>query len=128
MNQIKYHEKNGVLTVEQFGCPTYHFELVDRVPLGYSIWNISGMPNGYLPLCRLSVLQPFDGANRVETETLKAIKCDGASEMLRAAGCGFGTLAKAEEFLSKYDGSKGKEYELNRINAAIPFMRKLNWY
>lgn len=31
------------------------FEIVDTVPLGYSIWNIGhNMPDGYLPFCRLS--------------------------------------------------------------------------
>lgn len=126
-NKIDFIEENGILTVEHLTFPTYHFEIVDAVPLGYSIWNISGMPEGYLPLCRLSSHQPFEGAQNIEEETLKAIKCEGANEMIRAAGCGFGTLAKAEAFLKKHLGNKRKMYELNRICAAISYMRELRW-
>ena len=40
----------------------YTFELVDFVPLGYEIWNIGrNMAPGYLPLCRISARQPFQG-------------------------------------------------------------------
>lgn len=39
---------------------THTFELVDHVPLGYSIWNIGkNMADGYLPLCRLAAVQPY---------------------------------------------------------------------
>ena len=46
------------------------FQIVDKVPLGYQIWNIGrNMPDGYLPFCRLAFRQPFDGARNVEIET-----------------------------------------------------------
>ena len=126
-SNIEFKEENGILTVKHQGFPTYHIEIVDTVPLGYSIWNICGMPEGYLPLCRLSSHQPFEGARNVEVKTLKAIKCEGANEMIRAAGCGFNTLSKAEAYLKKHLGNKRKMYELNRICAAISYMRQLRW-
>lgn len=65
------------------------FEVVDHFPIGYEIWNIgTNMAEGYLPLCRLSSRQPFPGARNIETDTLKAIKTDGAREMLDVAGFG----------------------------------------
>lgn len=45
----------------QFGV-SHSFELVDRVPLGYSIWNIGeNMADGYLPLCRLAAGAAISG-------------------------------------------------------------------
>ena len=80
----------------QFGV-SHTFELVDRVPLGYSIWNIGeNMADGYLPLCRLAAVQPFPGGRSIEVDTLKAIKCEGAQEILAAAGWGPETLDEME--------------------------------
>lgn len=68
------------------------FEIVDFFPLGYSIWNIGkNMPDGYLPLCRLSQRQPFPGGRNIETDTLKAIKIDGAQTVLAAVDRGCNT-------------------------------------
>ena len=76
---------------------SHTFELVDRVPLGYSIWNIGeNMADGYLPLCRLAAVQPFPGGRSIEVDTLKAIKCEGAQEILAAAGWGPETLDEME--------------------------------
>lgn len=53
------------------------FEIIDWIPMGYDIWNIGeNMADGYLPLCRLKMIQPFDGAREVETDTLKAIRIE----------------------------------------------------
>ena len=85
----------------QFGV-SHTFELVDRVPLGYSIWNIGeNMADGYLPLCRLAAVQPFPGGRSIEVDTLKAIKCEGAQEILAAAGWGPETLDEMERYIKK---------------------------
>lgn len=45
------------------------FEIVERVPMGYQIWNIGkNMIDGYLPLCRV-----IPGTFSIEPETLKVI-------------------------------------------------------
>ena len=55
------------LIVEQHNMPTHKFEIVDRVPLGYHVWNIGeNMPDGYLPLCRLCASRPFEGATAID--------------------------------------------------------------
>lgn len=64
-------------------CDTY--EVVTEPPLGYIIWNIGdNAPEGYLPFCRLKFMQPFEGGREIESDTLKAMKCDGAREILAA--------------------------------------------
>ena len=63
------------------------FEIVDKVPCGYMIWNIgTNMVDGYLPLCRLKAAQPFQGGREIEVDTLKAIKVDGAQIILDVIG------------------------------------------
>ena len=87
----------------------YKFELVESFPRGYEIWNIgSNMPDGYLPLCRLKKNQRFEGGHEIETDTLKAIKCESAQTILKAAMCSAGTLSAMK---SKKNESKTGEHE-----------------
>ena len=71
---------------DQFGEDV--FELVNEVPLGYTVWNIGcksnggHMTDGYLPLCRMKRDQPFEGGRAIEPDTLKAIKIEGAQTIL----------------------------------------------
>jgi hypothetical protein len=53
---------------------TYIFEVVEKIPEGFSIWAISGIGNGeYTPICE--TVRPNDkNCYDVNTQTLKAIK------------------------------------------------------
>lgn len=83
-------------------CDTY--EVVTEPPLGYIIWNIGdNAPEGYLPFCRLKFMQPFEGGREIESDTLKAMKCDGAREILAAIGLGAETSAEMKEFIKKHE-------------------------
>ena len=107
---------------------SHTFELVDHVPLGYSIWNIGeNMADGYLPLCRLAAMQPFPGGRNIEVDTLKAIKCEGAQEMLAAAGWGARTPDEMEQYIKKNENKANRQYEVKKMKKALPFMRKLKW-
>ena len=106
------------------------FEVLDIVPLGYKIWNIGrNMPDGYLPFCRLKAVQPFEGAQCVETDTLKAVRTEGAQVILAAVGRGAGDdLKSMESYLQKHPhpapGSRA-EANVERIKKAIPYLRAL---
>ena len=92
---------------------THTFELVDHVPLGYSIWNIGkNMADGYLPLCRLAAVQPFPGWRNIEVDTLKAIKCEGAQVILEAAGWGPETPEQIERYIKKNEKNPRKQFEV----------------
>ena len=107
---------------------THTFELVDHVPLGYSIWNIGkNMADGYLPLCRLAAVQPFPGWRNIEVDTLKAIKCEGAQVILEAAGWGPETPEQIERYIKKNEKNPRKQFEVKRMKKGLPFMRKLKW-
>lgn len=107
------------------------FELVDFVPFGYEIWNIGrNMIDGYVPLCRISAIQPFPGGRNIEVNTLKAIKADGAQVILAAIGYGPKTVAEMEKHIYRYRNAKSDSLrydEVRRMKKALPYMRKLKW-
>lgn len=109
---------------------TYHgytFEIVDRVPYGYAVWNINDMGNGYLPLCRLAQYQPFPGGRNIEVETLKAIKCEGAKTILEAIGWGPETPEEMERYIEKHEQEGTHTMEVKRMKKALPLMRQIWW-
>lgn len=105
------------------------FQIVDKVPLGFQIWNIGrNMPDGYLPFCRLAFRQPFDGAREVEVETLKALPTPYAQEILAAVGSAGNTLKELEEYLRRHMNAKPESWEYlegKRIQNALPYLRAL---
>ena len=56
---------------------TYKFEVVDKIPKGYEVWNIdfNNLGNGYVPLC-----QVYEGTYNIIKSTLKAIQIEDAEE------------------------------------------------
>ena len=67
MAQYIYHD-NGYGT-------TYKFEVVDKIPIGYHIWNIPDCLGGYIPLCMC-----YKGTYTVMQDCLKAVKVEDARE------------------------------------------------
>lgn len=110
---------------------THHgdtFELVDRVPRGYFVWNIGkNMIDGYLPLCRLAFFQPFPGGRNIEVETLKAIKCEGAQTILAAIGWGPETPKEMERYIEKHERKGTHTMEVECMKKALPLMRQIWW-
>ena len=68
MNKISYD--NGYGTV-------YSFDVVDKIPKGYEVWNIDfdNLGSGYVPLC-----QVYEGTYDIIKSTLKAIYIADAEE------------------------------------------------
>ena len=108
------------------------FEVVEHVPLGYSIWNIGeNMPAGYLPFCRLCANQPFEGAMCIEPDTLKAVKTEGAQTILAAVGRGAGDdLQGMLRYLKRHPhpapNTRTAE-NVRRIKLAIPYLEALHY-
>ncbi len=105
------------------------FEIINYVPVGYSIWNIGrNMIDGYLPLCRLSPYQSFPGGREIEADTLKAIKCDGAQTILEAIGGGQCTVEEFEQYIKHYRNSKSGTWshrQVERMKRALPYMKQI---
>lgn len=102
------------------------FEIVDSVPPGYQIWNIGkNMIDGYLPLCKV-----IPGTFSIETETLKAIKIDGAQKILAAINGGQNTIKSMERYIKRYRNAKPGTWsylQVERIKEALPIMRQIKW-
>ena len=100
------------------------FEVVESVPRGYQIWNIGkNMIDGYLPLCKLNAVQPFEGAQCIDENALKAIKTEHAQIILAACGRGPCTVAQMEQFIEKH--GKVNPETCEKMRAALPFMREI---
>lgn len=100
----------------------HEFELIDYVPSGYLVWNIGeNMIDGYLPLCRLSAVQPFPGGRNVDVDTLKAIKTNSAQIILAAMGVGPKTVKEMEDYIKKHPNKWG----VDRMKKALPYMRQI---
>lgn len=112
------------------GVHTY--EIVDRIPKGYLIWNIGDhMPDGYLPLCMLKPEseQPFPGGRAIRTDNLKAISCPEAQTILEATIYGLYTAEDMEQFIELYSKAKGyvMAVRIENVKAALSAMRKLKY-
>ena len=98
------------------------YEVVEKVPKGYKIWNIGdNMEPGYLPL--YEELENW----HANPDTLKAVKIEGAEKVLAAIGNGTDTLKKMKTYIKKYASSK-KAHTLRRverIKAAIEVLEKV---
>lgn len=110
---------------------THHgntFELVDRVPHGYFVWNIGkNMIDGYLPLCILASSQPFPGGQEINVNALKAIKCEGAQIILAAIGWGPETPEEMERYIKRHERKRTHTMEVERMKKALPLMRQIWW-
>ena len=57
------------LIVKQLCFPTYEFEIKEKAPAGYYIWNIgNNMPDEYTPYCKY-----LNGLN-IDSTTLVAVR------------------------------------------------------
>ena len=84
------------------------------------------MPDGYLPLCKLKPIQPFEGAKCIETESLRAIKMDGAQVILAAIGGGQETIPEMERYIMRYKNARPGTYsyrKVQRMKKALPYMQ-----
>lgn len=118
--------------MEKITVGNHTFEIVEEVPHGYQIWNIGkNMIEGYLPLCRLSQYQPFPGGCAIETDTLKAIKIEGAQTILAAVTWdGATTLEKMEKAIKKHEKAKPGTFlhdHLQNLKRALPIMKQIKW-
>ena len=107
------------------------FEIVESVPKGYLIWNIGrNMIDGYLPLCKLKAVQPFEGCMEIERDTLKAIKIEGAQTILAAISGGQNTIESMERYISRYKNAKPGTWsyrQVQRMKKALEVMYQLKW-
>lgn len=124
---------NGIITVREFGYPEYRFRIfTSTIPYGYQIWNVPKdmLQKGYIPLCRPSDRQRYPGARDIDADALLAVETEGSDVIMEAIGFGPNNLKTMEEFVQKNRNAKPgslKYNDLQRVEKALPYMRKLRW-
>ena len=110
-------------------CDTYEDET--EPPLGYIFWNIGvNAPEGDFPFCRLNSMQRFKGGREIESDTLIAMMCDGAREILAAIGLGAETSTEMKKFIKKITHTAKsavtcvKTAAVNSMSAVLAFNRR----
>lgn len=66
-----------------------------------------------------------EGGREIDSDTLKAMKCDGAREILAATGLGAETSAEMKKFIKKHERNPRKSWECERMRAAIPYLERI---
>lgn len=106
---------------------TYIFEVVDKIPEGFSVWAISGIGNGeYTPICE--TIRPNDkNCYDVNTKTLKAIKLskEEVEILFNSAMAGDGTLKKAKSTLKRVAKTATMQRRQEKARKALPILEKI---
>lgn len=99
---------------------TYSFEIVDRIPQHYSVWNIHGIP-GHPDLLPLCFCPP--GSYEIIPELLRAVRMDpeDCRMLLKASAIGADNLSSAHRLISRKRLSAA---DRSRIEKAIPILEK----
>lgn len=116
MTTLKF-ENNKIYSTPAFCDKTDVFEIVDKIPTRFFVWNIgeSMGTRGYIPVCE--DLHPGDkDCYEINPATLKAVKVtlEEWEKLSKAASWGIGNLKQAEKALK----SKRRGYTSDRKRAA----------
>ena len=101
MKTLKF-ENNKIYNTSSLCEKTDIFEIVEKIPVGFFVWNIGENmgTHEYIPVCE--DLHPEDKDNyEINTATLKAVKVapNEWEKLNKAASCGIGNLKQAEKAL-----------------------------
>lgn len=110
-------EDNKIYTVSTLCDKTDVFEITEKIPTGFFIWNIGENmeTHEYIPVCQY--MKPEDKENfEINPDTLKAVKVTSEEweKLNKAASWGVGNLLQAEKALK----SKRHGYTADRKRAA----------
>ena len=116
MATLKF-ENNKIYSTSSLCEKTDIFEIVEKIPVGFFIWNIGENmgTDEYIPICE--DLHPEDKENfEIDTTTLKALKLpiNEVKALRQAANWGVNSKATAEKALK----SKRKGYNADRKRKA----------
>lgn len=112
--------KNGRILVDN-GYGTIHdFEIVEKMPQGFEVWNIGGLGE-YIPICESG------SSASVNTSTLKAIKLNAEEVKIlnSAAGEGDKTGKKAKSTLKRVAKTAAMRRRQEKARKALPILERI---
>lgn len=102
---------------------TYIFEVVEKIPAGFEVWNIPEIGNGeYIPICEV-----IKGTYSVRTETLKAIRLNKEEvKMLhQAASEGDKTVKNIRTTLKRVAKTAAMRRRQEKARKALPILERI---
>ena len=116
----KYGKYKRMNTIQE---GKYTFEIVDKIPQGFQIWNISPI-EGYIPICETLSPSSF----QIDDKKLKCIKVDNIKrdKLRRAASCGIKTLKDCEQALNTKRTSQNAIYRKELAKVVIEIFREIS--
>lgn len=113
--------ENGKIFLNNGYGTVYTFEIVEKIPVGFEIWNIGGLGE-YIPVCRT-----INGSCNVDIATLKAIKLleSEVAILNKAAGSGVKTLKIAKQTMKRVAKSAGMKRKQALAENALPILEKI---
>lgn len=99
---------------------TYIFEVVEKIPEGFEIWNIGGLGE-YIPICEAG------NPASVNISTLKAIKLNAEEVKIlnSAAGKGDKTAKKAKSTLKRVAKTATMRRRQENARKALPILERI---
>lgn len=113
--------KNGRIFVDNGYGTTYDFEIVEKIPYGFEVWNIPEIGNGeYIPIC-----QSVD--YNVNVNTLKAIKLNKSEVAIlsKAADAGIDMVKKAKRTISRTAKTAYAIENQKMAEKALPILERI---
>lgn len=113
--------RNGRILVDNGYGTTYDFEIVEKIPAGFEVWNINEIGGGeYIPICQT---EGYD----VITKTLKAIKLskEEVAILSKAASAGIKTVKSAKRTLSRTAKTAYMRGNQKRAEKALPILERI---
>lgn len=113
--------ENGRIFLDNGYGTIYDFEIVEKIPAGFEIWNIGGLGE-YIPVC-----QTISGSCNVDITTLKAIRLteNEVAILNSAAGSGIKTLNAAEKALKSRRRGYWSDMKRTEAGKTINIFRKI---
>lgn len=114
--------KNGRILVDNGYGTTYDFEIVEKMPQNFEVWNIPEIGNGeYIPICESS--KDYS----VDTKTLKAIKLSKEEVLIlhKAASEGDKTVKKIKSTLKRVAKTAAMRRRQEKARKALPILERI---
>lgn len=127
MERVKI-ENNKIYSTSTLCEKTDIFEIVEKIPVGFFIWNIGENmgTHEYIPVCE--DLHPEDKDNyEINTATLKAVKVapDEWEKLNKAASWGVGNLKQAEKALKSKRHGYWSDRKREQAEKTIDIFRRI---
>ncbi|RKI25515.1 hypothetical protein D7V82_20910 [bacterium 1xD8-6] len=104
---------------------TYIFEVVEKIPAGFEVWNIGGLGE-YIPICQ-SIRPDDKNCHDVNTSTLKAIKLNKEEVTIlnKAAGSGVKSVKSAKSTLNRVAKTSMMKRKQMFAEKALPILERI---